>query len=51
MKLRRPSNHAVFEEGDDKGAVACAFFGITLDEAVVHETVKTVMATLTIEPQ
>src|SRR5579871_1891735 len=49
MKLRRPSYHAVFEVSDDEGSVVRAFGGVTLDKAVVHVAVKTVMAALGIE--
>jgi hypothetical protein len=51
MKFCRPTDHAVFDIGDDDGSVACALFSVTLDEAVVQETVKAVMATLMVEPR
>jgi len=51
MQLRRAANHAVFKEGDNGRAVIGAFFGVTLDEAVIHEAMETVAAAVTVEPQ
>ena len=51
MKLRRAANHTVFEITDDERPIARAFFGIALDETVVHEAVKAVMPALVIKSQ
>src|ERR1700722_16817030 len=51
MKPRRRPYHATFEIGDDNGSVARAFLRVALDEAIVHEAVKAIMAALVIKPQ
>jgi truncated hemoglobin YjbI len=44
------AHHAILEIGDDQRSVVGAFFGVTLDEAVVHEAVEAIMAAATVEP-
>src|SRR5579871_5371111 len=51
MKFRRASDDAIFEVSDDEGSVVSAFGCVTLDETVIHIAVKTVVATMVIEPQ
>src|SRR5215208_6870623 len=51
MQFGGATHHAILEIGDDDSAVIGAFFGVTFDEAVVHEAMKAVMAAGTIEPQ
>ena len=49
MQFRGTAHRAVFDVGDDDGAVAGAFRGVSLDEAVVHEAMETVVTALRIE--
>jgi len=51
VQLRRASDDAVLEIGDDDGTVAGAFGGVALQEAIIHEAVETVVAALGIKPQ
>ena len=45
------AHHAVFHIGDDDRAIARAFFGIALDEAVVQEAIEAIAPAFGIEPQ
>ena len=51
MQFGRAAHHAILDIGDDDGAVVGAFFGVTLDKTVIHETMETVMAAGSIQPQ
>src|SRR5438477_5796469 len=51
MQFGCAPHHVILDVGDDGGAVVGAFFGVTLDKAVVHETVETVMAAGSIQSQ
>ena len=43
MQFGRAAHRAVLEVADDDGAIMRAFFGIALDEAVVHEAMEAVV--------
>ena len=51
MQFGRAAHHAVLEKGDDDGAIIGAFLGVALDETVVHEAMKAIMAAGAIQPQ
>src|SRR6478609_8682133 len=51
MQFGGAAYHAVLDIGNDQRAVVGAFFGVTLDKAVIHEAVETIMAAGTIQPQ
>src|SRR5205085_4636390 len=51
MQLGSAAHHAIFDIGNDQRAVVGAFFGVTLDEAVVHEAMEAIMAAGAVEPQ
>ena len=51
MQLGCAAHHAILDVGDDDGAVIGALFGVTLDEAVVHEAVEAIMAAGSIQSQ
>src|SRR5436190_18584359 len=51
MQFGSTTHHAILEIANDDRAVIGAFFGVTFDEAVVHEAMKAVMTAGAVEPQ
>src|SRR5882724_3705746 len=51
MQFRSAPDHAIFEIGNDDGAVAGAFCGIAFDEAIFYEAAEAVAAARRIKPQ
>src|SRR6476620_10173128 len=51
MQFGGAPNNAIFKEGDDRRAVIGAYFGVALNEAVVHEAMETIAAAVAVEPQ
>jgi hypothetical protein len=51
MQFGCAAHHTVLEIGDDDCAVARAFFGVALDETVVHVAMEAVVAARAIKPQ
>ena len=51
MQFSHSPYHAVLEVGDNDRAVVGAFFGVALNEAVIDEAMKAIMAARSIKPQ
>jgi hypothetical protein len=51
VQFGRAPHHAILEVGDNDRAIVGAFFGVALNEIIVDEAKKAIMAARLIKPQ